>query len=209
MIRRLLSGLTSPPPVRLEGRRCALRPALPRDWREWAALRAESRAFLKPWEPTWPADALTRAAFDRRLRRQAQEWRGDEAYNFLIFDCRSEELVGGLGLTNVRRGVAQTAMMGYWVGERFARRGYTGEAAALLLDFAFGNLRLHRIEAACLPSNAASRGLLKKLGFSEEGYARSYLCIDGAWCDHILYAMIVDDWRRQLPSAGGKTTINA
>lgn len=209
MIRRLLSGLTSPPPVRLEGRRCMLRPALPRDWRDWAALRAESRAFLKPWEPTWPADALTRAAFERRLRRQAQEWRGDEAYNFLIFDSRADELVGGLGLTNVRRGVAQTAMMGYWVGERHARRGYVGEAAALLLDFAFGNLRLHRIEAACLPSNTPSRGLLKKLGFSEEGYARSYLCIDGAWCDHILYAVIVDDWRRQLPSVGGKTTINA
>ncbi|HRQ82187.1 MAG TPA: GNAT family protein [Azospirillaceae bacterium] len=209
MIRRLLSGLTNPPPVRLEGRRCVLRPALSRDWRDWAALRAESRGFLKPWEPTWPADALTKAAFDRRMRRQAREWRGDEAYNFLIFDVRSEELVGGLGLTNVRRGVAQTAMMGYWVGERFARRGYVGEATTLLLDFAFGNLRLHRIEAACLPSNAASRGLLKKLGFSEEGYARSYLCIDGAWCDHILYAMVADDWRRQLPSVGGKTTINA
>lgn len=184
-----------------------LRPALPRDWRDWAALRAESRAFLKPWEPTWPADALSRAAFDRRLRRQAREWRADEAYNFLAFDHGSGELVGGLGLSNVRRSVAQTAMLGYWVGERFARRGYTSEAAALLLDFAFGTLRLHRMEAACLPGNAASRGLLKKLGFVEEGYARAYLCIDGAWCDHILYAMIIDDWRRRLPSPATKSTI--
>lgn len=208
MIRRLLSGLANPPPVRLEGRRCLLRPAAPRDWRDWAALRAESRAFLKPWEPTWPADALSRAAFDRRLRRQAQEWRSDEAYNFLIFDRHSEELTGGLGLSNVRRGVAQTAMLGYWVGERYARRGFVGEAAALLLDFAFGRLRLHRVEAACVPGNAASRGLLKKLGFAEEGYARSYLCIDGGWCDHILYAMIVDDWRRPLPSGGAAPTIN-
>lgn len=209
MIRRLLSGLAGAPVVRLAGRRCVLRPALSRDWRDWAALRAESRAFLKPWEPTWPADALSRAAFNRRLRRQAREWRGDEAYNFFIFDDRAGALVGGLGLSNVRRGVAQTAMLGYWVGERYARRGYVGEAAALLLDFAFGTLRLHRIEAACLPGNAASRGLLKKLGFVEEGYARAYLCIDGAWCDHILYAIIADDWRGRLPSDATKPTIIA
>ena len=196
MIRRLLSGLIGAPPVRLEGERCVLRPALARDWQEWAALRAESRAFLTPWEPSWPADALTRNAFFRRIRRQAWEWRRDEAYSFFIFDKDSQALVGGLGLTNVRRGVAQAGMLGYWVGERYARRGYVAGATETLLTFAFGPLALHRVEAACLPSNVASRNLLNKLGFFDEGYAREYLYIDGAWREHVLYAMIARGWKR-------------
>lgn len=196
MFRWLTAGLVGPPPVRLEGPRCLLRPALAQDWREWAELRTDSRGFLTPWEPTWPADALSRAAFDRRLRRQIREWRRDEAYSLLIFDRMGGALVGGLGLTHVRRGVAQSAMLGYWMGQRHARRGYGAAAVAMMLDFAFDRLELHRVEAACLPENTASRGLLGKLGFSEEGYARGYLCIDGRWSDHVLYGMLIDDWRR-------------
>lgn len=195
MIRRLFSGLAGPPPIRLEGPRCFLRPALLRDWRDWAALRAESRSFLKPWEPEWAVDALTRSAFERRLRAQTREWRSDLAYNLLIFDRQSETLVGGLGLSNVRRGVAQSAMLGYWIGRPYARRGFVAGAVEILLDFSFDVLKLHRIEAACLPDNVASRSLLEKLGFSQEGYAREYLRINGAWRDHVLYAILADDWR--------------
>lgn len=201
MFRWLAAGLAGPPAIRLEGRRCLLRPALARDWREWAELRTDSRGFLTPWEPTWPADALSRAAFERRLRRQAQEWRRDEAYSLLIFDSISGALVGGLGLTHVRRGVAQSAMLGYWMGRRHARQGYGAAAVAMMLDFAFDRLELHRVEAACLPENTASRGLLGKLGFAQEGYARGYLRIDGRWCDHVLYAMLADDWRGMRTAA--------
>jgi len=191
----LQTGLLSPPAVRLEGERVFLRPAQPRDWREWAELRERSREFLTPWEPTWPADALTRASFLRRVRRQAAEWRGDEAYSFLVFERDSAKVAGGIGLTNVRRGVAQMGTMGYWVGRPFARRGYTSEAARLTLSFAFGQLGLHRVEAACIPTNEASRGVLEKVGFRHEGYARGYLRIDGRWADHLLFAILRDDWR--------------
>lgn len=194
MIRLLRTGLVAPPPVRLEGARALVRPPQPRDWQEWAALRALSRDFLAPWEPTWPADALSRTAFLRRLRRQAEEWRDDEGFSFFVFDRATEVLVGGIGLTNVRRGVAQMATLGYWVGMPYARRGYTSDATRLVVDFAFKALGLHRIEAACLPHNTASRGLLEKVGFRQEGYARSYLRIDGEWRDHVLYAILREDW---------------
>ena len=185
----------SPPPVRLAGERVWLRPPERADWQDWAALRAESRAFLTPWEPSWPADALSRSAFRRRVARYAVDWRTDQGYSFFIFGRRNGRLLGGIGLSNVRRGVAETGSLGYWVGEPYARHGVMSEALALMLDFCFQRLRLHRIEAACLPNNAASRGLLLKTGFREEGYARKYLCIDGKWQDHVLFAMLKEEWR--------------
>lgn len=194
MIRLIPDGLLSPPPLRVDGPNVFIRPAQPRDWKSWADLRDASREFLVPWEPTWPPDALTQAAFTRRLRRQAGEWRDDEAYSFLTFEQHTEQVVGGIGLTNVRRGVAQMGSMGYWVGRPFARRGYTSEAARLLLSFAFGQLGLHRVEAACLPTNEASSGVLEKVGFTREGYARAYLRINDKWADHLLYAILRDDW---------------
>jgi ribosomal-protein-alanine N-acetyltransferase len=195
MIRLLGGGLISPPAIRLDGPVCHIRPPMSRDWREWAELRALSRDFLTPWEPTWPADALTRGAFVRRLRRQAQEWRDDEGYSFLAFDNGSGAMTGGLSLTNVRRGVAQTVTLGYWVAQPLARRGYISAATRLAIDFAFGQLGLHRVEAACLPNNQPSRGLLEKVGFTHEGYARGYLRIDGTWRDHILYSVLREEWR--------------
>lgn len=194
MIRLIPDGLLSPPPLRVDGPSVYIRPGQPRDWRSWADIREQSREFLVPWEPTWPPDALTREAYVRRLRRQATEWRDDLSYTFLTFAQGTEQVVGGIGLTNVRRGVAQMGSMGYWVGQAYARRGYTSEAARLMLSFAFGQLGLHRIEAACLPTNMASRGVLEKVGFIREGYARAYLRIDGKWADHVLYAILRDDW---------------
>jgi ribosomal-protein-alanine N-acetyltransferase len=184
------------PPLRIAGQRIFLRPPERGDWQDWAALREESREFLVPWEPSWPADALSRTAFRRRLARYAVDWRTDQGYSFFLFRIEDGQLVGGIGLSNVRRGVAEAGSLGYWVGARFARRGYMTEALGLAIDFAFHSLKLHRVEAACLPTNAASRGLLAKLGFSEEGYARKYLCIDGQWQDHVLFAMLREDWRK-------------
>jgi len=163
------------------------------DHSEWAALREVSRAFLVPWEPTWPADDLTRGAFRRRLKRYAEDLRGDLAYAFLIFRNSDNAMVGGLTLANIRRGVAQAGSIGYWVGAPFARQGYMTAAMRTLIPFCFGTLRLHRLEAACIPSNAASVGLLEKTGFQREGYARAYLCINGTWQDHLLYARLKDD----------------
>lgn len=170
-----------------------LRTPVASDYAEWAAVRETSRDFLVPWEPTWPADDLTRSAFRRRLKRYAEDQRNDLAYAFLIFRSDDGAMVGGLTLANIRRGVAQAGSIGYWVGQPFARKGYMTAAVRALIPFGFGTLRLHRLEAACIPTNAASIGLLEKTGFKREGYARGYLCINGEWQDHLLYARLKGD----------------
>ncbi len=183
----------SEPLPAITGAGVVLRMPVASDYAEWAALREQSRVFLTPWEPTWPVDDLTRSAFRRRLKRYAEDQRNDLAYAFLIFRSGDNALVGGLTLANIRRGVAQTGSIGYWVGQPFARMGYMTAAVRTLIPFCFGPLRLHRLEAACIPTNAASVGLLEKSGFKREGYARGYLCINGAWQDHLLYARLKDD----------------
>ncbi|MBV9555803.1 MAG: GNAT family N-acetyltransferase [Pseudolabrys sp.] len=163
------------------------------DYSEWTELREASRAFLTPWEPIWPTDDLSRGAFRRRLKRYAEDQRTDQAYAFLIFRSDDNALVGGLTLANMRRGVAQAGSVGYWIGQPFARNGYMTAAVRALIPFCFSTLRLHRLEAACIPDNAASIALLEKTGFRREGYAREYLCINGTWADHLLYARLRDD----------------
>jgi ribosomal-protein-alanine N-acetyltransferase len=179
----------------LEGNDVVLRSPQVADFAEWATLRETSRSFLTPWEPTWPPDDLTRGAFRRRLKRYAEDQRSDQAYTFFIYRKDDGVLLGGLTLANVRRGVAQTASLGYWIGVPFVRRGYMTAAVRAVLPFTFSTLRLHRVEAACIPTNTASVRLLEKCGFVREGYARDYLCINGIWQDHFLYARLKDDPR--------------
>ena len=188
-------NLADQPPL-IEGAGVFLRAPQSGDYAEWAALREASRAFLTPWEPTWPADDLTRSAFRRRLRRYAEDQRNDQAYAYFLFRSGDQVLVGGLTLANLRRGVAQAGSLGYWIGAPYARRGYMTAAVAALIPYAFSTLRLHRLEAACIPTNAASVSLLEKTGFEREGYAREYLCINGQWQDHLLYARLKDLPRR-------------
>jgi [ribosomal protein S5]-alanine N-acetyltransferase len=174
------------------GNGVSLRAPLADDFAEWSALRGASRDFLTPWEPSWPADDLTRSSFRRRLKRYAEDQHNDLAYAFLIFRTGDNALLGGLTLANIRRGVAQAGSIGYWIGAPFARRGYMTEAVRALIPFGFTALRLHRLEAACIPGNAASARILEKTGFQREGYAREYLCINGVWQDHLLYARVKD-----------------
>jgi ribosomal-protein-alanine N-acetyltransferase len=182
----------SEPSLTIPGEGVSLRTPQMGDFEEWAALREASRDFLVPWEPTWPADDLSRAAFRRRLRRYQEDQRLDQAYPFFVFRDEDRALVGGLTLTNMRRGVAQAVSLGYWMGQAYARRGYMTAAVRATVPFAFATLRLHRIEAACIPANAASVRLLDKAGFTQEGYACEYLCINGIWQDHLLYARVND-----------------
>jgi ribosomal-protein-alanine N-acetyltransferase len=162
------------------------------DYAEWAALREQSRDFLTPWEPTWPADDLSRSAFRRRIRRYAEDLRTDQSYAFLISRSADNTLLGGLTLANIRRGVAQAGSLGYWMGQPHVRKGYMTAAVRAMIPFAFSTLRLHRVEAACIPSNTASIRLLENTGFVREGYARDYLCINGMWQDHLLYGRLKD-----------------
>ena len=176
--------------LRLQRDRVYLRYPVQRDWRAWSVLRADSQAFLAPWEPTWAYDALSRGAFRRRLKMYRAEMRQGVTYSFLIFRAADDALLGGITLSHLRRGVARSATLGYWIGATHARHGYTTEALWALLEYAFQRLGLHRVEAACLPGNEASRRLLLKVGFQEEGYAREYLRINGSWQDHHLFAIV-------------------
>lgn len=169
------------------------------DYAAWSLLRVESRAFLTPWEPTWNEDDLTRNSFRLRVKRAAREIAADEAYSLFVLDARGEMLLGGLTLGLVRRGVAQACTLGYWMGARHAGKGHMSEAVRGALRFAFQDLALHRVEAACLPNNEPSRRLLERVGFQHEGLARSYLRINGAWADHLLYAALASD---RLPGEG-------
>ena len=177
----------------VEGEGVRLRPPRRADYQEWAELRSRSRGFLQPWEPTWPVDDLTRSAFRRRLEAYARERAAGIAYRFLVFRSHDDALVGGLSLSNVRRGVAQTATLGYWAGQPFAGRGHTTAAVNAAVRFAFKTLGLHRVEAACVPENDRSRRVLEKAGFEPEGRARAYLRIDGVWRDHLLFARIAEE----------------
>lgn len=175
--------------------RLELRAPVMSDFDQWAILREESREFLTPWEPLWPADDLTRNAFRYRLRRYAREAREDTGYTLFLFSRGEGVLLGGLSLTNVRRGVTQSCALGYWMGRRHAGRGLMTEAVRGTIVHVFETLRLHRIEAACLPSNEASKAVLRRCGFSAEGLARQYLRINGQWQDHLLFAMLMTDPR--------------
>ena len=167
-------------------------PRMP-DFKAWAKLRAESRDFLTPWEPSWARDELTKGAFRRRIKRYQKETRLDSAYAFFVYRKGDHQLLGGCTLSNVRRGVTQGCTLGYWIGERFARQGYMFDGVRALIPFVFSTLGLHRIEAACLPTNEASQSLLAKAGFRREGLARKYLQINGEWRDHVLFALLEDE----------------
>lgn len=189
-------GRGSDPQSAIRGGRVLLRPYVASDYANWAELRARSREHLRPWEPVWPKDDLTRAAFRRRIRHYQREAREDLSYAFGIFDERGGELRGGLTLTNVRRGVTQSASLGYWLGLPFLGRGLMTDAVRTVVTHAFDDLRLHRIEAASMPSNTGSINVLQRVGFVREGFARRYLKINGVWQDHVLFALLADDIAR-------------
>lgn len=180
------------PPV-LRGERVHLRAPRYSDYQEWAALRHESRAFLEPWEPRWARDELQRSGWRARMRRYNEDFAAGTAVAYLIFENQTGRLVGGITMGNIRYGVSQSAQIGYWMGERYAGRGHMQDAVKTLLVHAFETMRLHRIEAACIPGNARSIRVLEKAGFEREGLLRSYLRIDGVWHDHYIYARIAGE----------------
>lgn len=181
--------------LRLETERLTLR--LPRhaDFRLWSALRHQSRDFLTPWEPVWASDHLTRKSFTARVYWAQRSVNQGSAVPLFIFRRADDALLGAITLDNLRRGPAQSATLGYWIGLPFVRQGYMREAIGAVSHYAFRALDLSRLEAACLPENAASRGVLEKSGFKYEGVAQSYLQINGRWRNHVLYANLRSDRR--------------
>ncbi|SLN57904.1 Putative ribosomal N-acetyltransferase YdaF [Pseudoruegeria aquimaris] len=187
--------------LRLVSERLVLRLPSHGDFRAWAHLRQESADFLQPWEPSWSEAHLTRKSFTNRVYWAQRSLAQDMAVPLFLFDRQTDSLLGAITLDNIRRGPAQSATLGYWVGARYARQGYMGEAIRAVVHHAFHEMDLSRIEAACLPENAASRGVLEKCGFKYEGVAQSYLQINGRWRNHVLYANLRGD-RRGKTQAG-------
>lgn len=186
-----LPGLRLPGPVLVHGR-VLLRPPALADYKEWATLRAQSRAFLTPWEPEWPPDDLARHAWKDRIRRYRADVSQGTGLPFFIFIDGGNVLAGGINIGHIRRGVSQSGQIGYWMGAAHAGQGLMVDALNALLPHAFGPLGLHRLEAACIPDNKRSISVLEKAGFQREGLLRSYLKIAGQWRDHLLYARISD-----------------
>lgn len=186
--------------LRIETERLTLRPPVHADYNAWSALRQESRDYLTPWEPTWSPDHLSRKAFTNRVYWATRSINGGTAVPLFLVRRADDALIGAITLDNIRRGPAQAGTLGYWTGQRHARQGYMAEAIAALTHHAFEKLGLSRLEAACLPENTASRGLLERSGFKYEGVAQSYLQINGRWRTHVLYAALRMDRR-------GKTDI--
>lgn len=192
---------------RIDGQKVYLRQARVADYQAWADLRRESAAFLKPWEPRWAQDSLTKEGFKRRVKYYARGAKLGESFSFLLFARGDDTLLGGATLSGIRRGSAMSASLGYWMGAPHAGHGYMTDGVMALLQWCFDDLHLHRIEAACIPGNMPSTRVLEKAGFTEEGFARGYRRIDGRWQDHRLFAInagdpIGEDRKGKAPSFG-------
>ncbi len=187
--------------LRIETERMTLRPPLMGDWRAWSALRRDSQEFLKPWEPVWAPDHLSRRAFQSRVAWSRRAIQTGTAVPLFLIRREDGVLLGAITLDNIRRGPAQSGTTGYWVGHSFARQGYMREAVAAVVNHAFTALDLSRIEAGCLPENTPSRRLLEGCGYKYEGVAQAYLQINGRWRNHVLYANLRLD-RRGRTDAG-------
>lgn len=175
----------------LLGPHVTLRAPRAADYPAWRDLRRDSREFLKPFEPRWSEADLAQRVFTTRLRRGREEAKSGTDFTFFLFihENGREVLAGGLTLSNIRRRAAQFVTLGYWMGRDYAGQGLMTEAVGAVIPFIFDTLGLHRIHAACIPTNAASRRVLEKNAFKEEGFAEHYLQIDGRWCDHVLFGL--------------------
>ena len=189
------------PKLTIETERLILRPPHHNDFRQWVKLRTDSRSFLSPWDPVWSAEHLTRKNFTNRVYWAQRAVSNGNGCPLFLIRKTDQVLIGAVTLDNIRRGPAQAGTLGYWTGQAYARQGYMREAVDNVVLHAFRKLDLSRVEAACLPENQPSRGLLESCGFKYEGVAQSYLQISGRWRTHVLYAAIRHD-RRGKTEAG-------
>ena len=180
----------------LHGRRVTLRPLVVTDFDQWRDVRRENTEWLTRWEPSRPpgsADVVeSRQAFAARCRARERERQLGVGYGFGVF--LGTRFVGEVNLSSVQRGPFQSAYVGYWIDEAVAGQGYTPEAVVCVCRFAFEELGLHRLQISIIPRNRSSRRVVEKLAIRDEGVAERYLEINGAWEDHVRYAITSEEW---------------
>lgn len=181
-------------PIRVPAGLVGLRPIRLRDGAQWSRLRLADQAHLEPWEPSAEVSWEVRHAISSwpavcsGLRGEARKGR------MLPYVIELDgQFAGQITIGNVTHGALRSAWIGYWVAKQFTGSGVATAALALGLDHAFGPVMLHRVEATVRPENQASRAVLAKAGFREEGLLRRYLDVDGAWRDHLLVAITIEE----------------
>ncbi len=184
-------------PVRLYGRRVMLRPLAANDFRTWSEVRQRNEEWLTVWEPSRPPHqpdpVHDRSAFAARCQQRDRDRGAGSAFQFGLFV--DQQVVGEVNLNNVIRGAMQSGTIGYWIDRRHAGNAYVAEAVVVVLQFAFEQLMLHRVEICIVPRNERSRRVVEKLGIRDEGIAQRYLEINGVWEDHIRYGITVEEWQ--------------
>jgi ribosomal-protein-alanine N-acetyltransferase len=184
-------------PVRLYGARVLLRPLAPNDFRSWSEVRRRNDEWLTVWEPSrhahQPDPTVDKTAFASRCLQRDRDRAAGTAYQFGLFV--DQHVAGEVNLNNVIRGAMQSGTIGYWIDQQHAGNGYVAEGVVLLVQFAFEQLHLHRVEICIVPRNLRSRRVVEKLGIREEGVAQRYLEINGTWEDHVRYGFTVEEWQ--------------
>ena len=179
------------------GSRVLLRPLRVDDWDAWREVRLRCRDWLERWEPRPDAGsadpALEREAFRARCGAWDRQRQFDAAYGFGLF-LRDGRFAGEVSLGSVQRCPFQMGYIGYWIDEQLAGQGYVPEGVVLIMQYAFDVLQLHRLEAAIVPRNGASRRVAEKLGLRDEGVAVGFLQIQGVYEDHVRYAITTEEW---------------
>ncbi len=163
------------------------------EFEDWVQLRRDNQDYLSPWEPQWTDQHLTRQAYKARLARFKKLVASETGYPFHVFRAHDDRLIGACNVIEVRRHVAQSAQIGYWLGEEYSGNGFARAAVRAATKFCFETLGLHRVEAAVQADNQRSVRLLQALGFEKEGTLRGSLKINGTWQDHDLYARLSSD----------------
>lgn len=180
-----------------EGKRIALRPLNERDYEAFREVRLANEEWLLPWEPLPPENSpdpvREREAFIYRCDHRRQERQNGTAFAFGVF--LQECFIGEMNLTSILRGASHSGSVGYWIDHRHAGNGYIPEALVALMQFAFESLELHRLQVSIVPRNRASRRVAEKLELREEGLALRYIQINGAWEDHLIYAITEEEWQ--------------
>ena len=179
----------------ITGQKVILRPPQYSDWKAWADERKKNKLYLQPWEPLWSINELERSSFVKRVRMFERLSHNDQAYSFLIFTSDNEDFIGEVNISNVQRGIIQSCTIGYWIAKDCEGKGMMSESLELVKEFIFNELKMHRIEAACLPHNMPSLKVLLKNGFIKEGTARKLLKINDKWQDHTVLSFILDDFK--------------